>query len=991
MATLDVFPTTDRVDEALASEALPGPTGVGGVFLRRAMTFRQLEEVLVRAGVGTGRRLTDAGRSLALSAVLARGPSTLFGAVAAKPGFRRAVEGFIRELAVGACEPTRLAAVSAALPGALGDKVRALAAIVRAYADGLETLGLVDPAFALGAACAALEAGGELPADLSGFQHVRIRDVVDWPPARLTVVRALGAALARRGGRVEVELPRSERTELADIVEPAWQALESIPVGVELRERAISLPPPGQVTAFDAATEETQARELAVRVRRLLAQGVPPSQIGVVACGMAELAPALVRTLELAGIPVRHRRGLPLVDAVVIKLALAFCRLEGPTAAGREAVAALLGSGLVDLRGLYPDAPFPSAMVGHLRAARVRDRTREDGVDGYTARLEKLARAHDHGGEPKAGAEARRVIGAVCALFDRFDAWPATTTIRRHGRELLRLMQLLRVGDRLRRVGFDAGSAGVSHPDVADRMQSACLAHEQAAWARLPLLLSDLSEAARAVGLSEAPVTRAAFARWLADLASAENLRPGSARGVAVELLELADLAGRKVPHLFVVGAYDGRLPGPSDGDPLLTDDERWRLNAALGRPVFRVSPRGAERSPFPSRQLVQAFAYALALESAEFVTLGRPRMDGRGRPLGPSPLLSLVAPSHEDRIAYAPLDDRHRSGGSEGVRLRRTAQDERARFFATGRASAFAGDVSALHAALAPWVPGTAARPLSAAGAERAANCRFRHFAEAILGARASPDDGDDAGAMETGRLAHLAAEQAVKAITGAGLWRLDRVDEAVSAGLAAAGRALDEEEPRTVLGDPAVWQVSREKLVGRLARLIPLEIQRTAAAGLRPTAFEFAFGGRDGQDPPLEFDGLHLAGKIDRVDTGAAGALVLDYKSGATDANARKLREGSLLATQFQLPVYLLAARRLLGAGPSVDAAYVSFRDAGRSKTLLEAAGSGWDPLEERLCGALHAAVDALARADFAPSPVSCAGCHLRSVCRIPRPEAT
>ncbi len=986
MTTLPVFPHTDRVDDVTV-DRLPRSSHAIAAVGRVATTVRQLEDTLSRTALGDRRPLSGLARSLAMALVLAQHLPEPFAAVAQKPGFRRAVERLWKEVAAGACEVQELAAAAAHLGGALADRVRALASVLARYQVRLDELDLADPDAMLGAATRMLERGAPVPQELA-VDLVRVEDVVDWPPSRLAWVRALGDALARRGGRVEVVLPDSDAPELADVVDPVWRSLEALSEGVQPERRPLRWLRSARVHGFTAGTAGAELTEVARRVHALLEQGVPASHIAIASRGIADLANLIERVCAAAGVPVRNRRGRSLLASSTARLALELARLQGARGTTAKRVGAVVGSYLVDLRGVEPGAPGPPVLARLLREAHVRDRALEsDDLDGFASRLERLARAREHDQDPRGADEARRARQAFAAFFAELDLWPDRASFRRHGRELVRLLDRLRVPNRLRRLSFRPPTAGASLPDAMDRLQSSQLAHEQAVWSRLPTALSDLSDAARSLGGEDEVVSRADFASWLEERLGAESIRPASARGVSVEVAELADLAGRTVEHLFVVGAYDGRLPGTPAIDPLLSDDDRWRLNAALGRPVFRVPPRGVERSPLPTRQLAQALEFALALEAASNVTLSRPRADDRGRPLAPSPLAALVGAT-EEHLPFRPLDGALASRSSQSIADRRRAAVERARFFAGGNGAVFDGDASPVGEALRAFVPGTAERPLSAGGAERAAACRFRHFAEVLLGARPPPETGDDAGPMESGRLAHLAAESAVRAIVGRGWWAPDRRQDALEVGIAAAALTLDAEEPHTVLGSPDLWAIQRRKMLGRLRRMLELEIDRTALVGMKPCFLELDFGRAGTPVPTVMLGDVHLAGKIDRVDTGPAGTSVLDYKSGAAEAMASRLRSDALLVTQFQLPFYVVAAKAL-AEGPA-DAVYVSLRDGERSKTLFEAAKTSWPELEGRLEDEIGTLVEALARADFSPRPRTCRGCHLRPVCRIPRPEA-
>ena len=88
----------------------------------------------------------------------------------------------------------------------------------------------------------------------------------------------------------------------------------------------------------------------------------------------------------------------------------------------------------------------------------------------------------------------------------------------------------------------------------------------------------------------------------------------------------------------------------------------------------------------------------------------------------------------------------------------------------------------------------------------------------------------------------------------------------------------------------------------------------------GLSPRRFEVSFGS-DRSAPELQRglplgDGLHLSGKIDRIDVDpfSARGIVQDYKSGARVTSARQI-DAEL---RLQIPLYMLVLRDLVGIEP-------------------------------------------------------------------------
>lgn len=988
MRTLHVLPTTDRADELLGQLAADRP--LSAVVGRHVITFDRLENELAASALDGKRRLDDVTRALLVETVLAAREWTPFEAVVHRRGFRRCVELFLAEVAHGGARFDELTRVARRLPGPLAQRVSTLASIGRVYLETLSHRGLVDPQFALSVACERLTRGGPLPDVLDEIDELHFHDVLDWRPGRLRLLSAVATALKARGGRVVVTLPRSERPELAEVLEPALHAIESLEAPVEVQSIAVGVRAP--VQAFDAADDEGERREVAGRVASLLAQGASPGDVVVAMRGIQEASAALHRALSARGVPVRNRRGRRLTGSRVVRLALLVCRLDRPTVVTRAKVASLVGSSLVDLRGLSESAPSPAQMARHLREAAVRSRVHDgDGRDGFDARLERLANALARDGKEHDAARVQRTRAAIAALFQRLDRWPAKATRARHARELVSLLEALRLPARLRRLGFGTPTGLTHQPGDDERLQAGLLAFEQASWTAMTQAARSLAQAAEALGLGDEKVSRSDFAAALEERCGAESLRTGLTRGAAVELVEPGDLAGRSVPHVFFVGADADALPGPSDDQTLLADDERRLLNKALGRAVFRTTPAAGDASVLPSRQLLRAADAVLAFAAATgSLTLSHARADARGRPLAPSALWAVAGTPQPVSLPFVPLDPRLGARRTADIEARQEASLARARFFADGSLNEWSGDLSRVRSHLEEKAPGTQDRPLSAGALETFAACAFRWFGTRTLHLDGEADGSQTASPLESGKLAHAALEAAVRAVVKANLWDHTRMTEALSVGIAAAVAKLDELEPVTVVGHPQLRAVDRERLLRRLAHLLPKEIETTAEAGLTPRDFELGFGLPGASLPAFELAGVKLSGRVDRLDVGASGAQVIDYKSGSADSNARKLSKDRLLEMEFQLPLYVAALKALAPGleGRFVDAAYISLRSGERSKTLTQALSEPFDDAIARLGEAASQAVEAIREGRLPPAPKSCDFCELRPVCRIPRP---
>ena len=139
-------------------------------------------------------------------------------------------------------------------------------------------------------------------------------------------------------------------------------------------------------------------------------------------------------------------------------------------------------------------------------------------------------------------------------------------------------------------------------------------------------------------------------------------------------------------------------------------------------------------------------------------------------------------------------------------------------------------------------------------------------------------------------------------------------------------------------------------------------------------------------------------VQGRIDRIDASPNELLVIDYKNArsAPDQTA-KLKPEALGTTNFQVPVYLLAAARALPGREILSATYVLLRSASRleprpffssdpflavdpeKRSDLRAAG------ERTFADSLVAAVSQIRRGELPIASRDCSLCSYGAVCRF------
>ena len=399
-------------------------------------------------------------------------------------------------------------------------------------------------------------------------------------------------------------------------------------------------PSPPLLAAFSAATAEAEARELAVRVRGLIDEGVRPEAIGVV-----------VRDAELARIPLRRHFGRlavpfsgggPRADGARGSLGppgrraqalLELLRRGGDLPADRWLDAAerlggrrlparnridlrlaffALGAGrLRDVARLDVDRylkndSYPLPVRQGLRPVRAADE--EEAPDAEDAREE----AGDDRAEGVAlrrrvpGERLRAAAAAAAELAARFAEWPAEAPAEEHFR---RLGELTGAGLGWRR---GAGGEGVPAPPSAPVLE----ALEAAADEVPPRLVLTFDELRLLLGRALEAVGWSAL---------------GGAGG-GVQVLGALAARGRTFEHLFVAGLSRGVFPRTVRPDPLLPDSLRRVLARVI--PEVPVKQRGFDE---------ERYLFAQLLSAAPRVTLSWSAEGPDGRPLPPSPLVERL------------------------------------------------------------------------------------------------------------------------------------------------------------------------------------------------------------------------------------------------------------------------------------------------------------------------------------------------------------
>lgn len=629
----------------------------------------------------------------------------------------------------------------------------------------------------------------------------------------------------------------------------------------------------GAVVLSEASGSAMECARVAAEVQDAMRAGIPAQGIAVV---FRDLAPrlSLLRTVfSEAGILVDHDAVLPFKST---GLGRAFCLLLGCHAAGG------------DSKQLFGFLKTPYSGVGLAGLDRMDAKVRQD--RGLSVRdALRIAMREDR--------EARKVLGE----FDKL-APDGEIALDLTGWDAL-------LGGMLRAAygtGLLLGEEG--RADVAAAGLILAVLRDCATIVGCRLSVGDLLDL-----LSECKVTL-----------SAEE-RPGH-----VQVMTAERIRGRRFACVIVGGVEQGEFPRVVNEDALAAPKVAKRLLAA----GIDVSPRAgmdAERLLF----------YEVVTRPRQRLVLSRRVVDDDGAAVLPSSLLEEMLDLYRDPVSHEPYAGEvptHRLGAA-GFGCEHDAPATRRRELRT-----FAADVAGeplgadapervVHARWRATRRGSALDEtvasriadrdvFTASEIETYLQCPYRWYVQRVLQPSALEDELD---AAERGRAVHALLARfytRFKEDTGQARVMLCNLDMALRTHAAVAREVADG------ITTPGFAEQATVRSVVALTKRVVVE-DATFLDGFEPTLFEWGFG--LGDDEPERFDGFSLRGRVDRIDMGPAGLVVIDYKTGTIkDHQAAKFAESGLV----QLPLYLETARRRLAPHEAAGALYRAVGERGKPR---------------------------------------------------------
>jgi superfamily I DNA/RNA helicase/RecB family exonuclease len=697
----------------------------------------------------------------------------------------------------------------------------------------------------------------------------------------------------------------------------------------------------GGTTTVEAARYPGPAEEAEANARLLRVaherDGVPYGRMAVLLPTTRRLSGPTRRALDRFGVPYRLGAGeRQLVAEPIVGNVLDLFRLALDPARADELLPTLLTSPLGgldpgELRALRRAALLADrSLADHVRARAVPPPRAEAPVDPPGPAPEAPSQAEDDDGTAGPGRAGSALaldpglvgrVEALCDLLQRAERWVAELDADACFWEVWR-----------------------SAPAFSDLILRAECDPTDAETQRQ---LDALTAFSRALSLFVDGRPGASMRTYLdvverADFASDPWLAPAMARNDAVAVLSVNAAKGQEFDLVVVAGCLEGALPQTARPQGLF---EAWRLDGDPG-PVARASALlDAERRRF-------ALAASRARDRVVFTAS---RVDGRGEPSRFLRELGLELPADPPAADATPLGSLEAAGA-----LRRVAGDRDRPAAERLAAATNLAAIGGVDPATWWWRRDYTVdpEPIAAEGRLRTSysrigtyeGCHLRYFFGSVAGL-----DDRSSYQMAFGRLMHTVFELAAKG---------EVANEPED--LKAAYR--ERFNPAWFPSRAIAYQYWRDGM-----GMLELWHRSEAADARRALRFEVGF--------EMEVGGHLVRGRIDRVDPGPDGGIVLlDYKTARYPASDEEAEHS------LQLAIYYLAALRdpelaALGHPVEMQLVYPARVQHGRFTRVSQRPGPDYATQVERR---LLALLDGAAAESFDPDPhADCRMCAFKPIC--------
>jgi hypothetical protein len=937
---------------------------LGGLFNVRFLTFADVAESLARgAGKGLGYAPRYVDRIIAHELVSSSRGSQVFGEAGTSRGFGDALRATFSDLAESGCSPEIARAILGAgsSTARLGEMMREVLSLYVRFRERIEALG--------GDIQNAFQSALSAPPPPSLGTRIFAYGFYDFNEMQ----RRLLTHCARERA-VSLFIPWGEGEAYRFVAATRKRLEESLFETVILpgTERDV---PPSKPKLLNVPGEEQEIREI---VRRILALadvgGVRFGEIAVVLPSIETYGALCREVFDEASVPYYMHAGALSGGGAAARSARVLLSILGGDMERRDLVEFLVS---LPLRPAGARATTSDSFALWVRKSAEAGLAGERGwIRESAALVARLALAAEKGVEERAAFEAAAEVDSLIRTIVRaLEAAQGESTWRDHATAFAALVREV-------------------FPESEDR-ETACGAIER---------LSALDRTGSKISFETFSL--------VAEAALSEN-GPSVGRfgGEGVNILTFAEARGLSFRAVFIPGLAERIFPTTIRQDPLLADPVRRELNAISGGAI--------SLSAKSDRLDEEALLFELARRSArEEIVCSYPRFEeGTGKERIPSSFLRFVegysidgahddALDHERVSQLAPAargvellsadeldfeNARSYAAGSgalpDNVFFSRGARLVRGRW-GTPRFTPYDGVFSS-KTALAALRDMLAAQKwrFAPTSLETYAGCPFDYFITRVLGIEVleEPERMVSIAPRERGILIHRILARLFGELKERGFLPLSAAPAEEVFGVAdgIVTQLLDDFSKTEPVGLPVFWELDK-RLVRESVRLL-IEEERLERDGFVPSHFERSFGrDRDGIDVSFECGGrdVFFHGRIDRIDTAVDGRFrIIDYKTGKLVGKDQDLEHG----TALQLPIYLIAAARILGAEIRDGEARYRHVGAGEGRRAVVFSGGLWDEGSARFEKTIDVITRGIERGIFfAPAgEQECRNCDVRIAC--------
>jgi ATP-dependent helicase/DNAse subunit B len=752
---------------------------------------------------------------------------------------------------------------------------------------------------------------------------------------------------------------------------------------------------------ISAPGEDQEVREIAREIVRMAREeDIPFYEMAILLRNTNLYAPLIAEIFQALQIPIYLQRGSPLSRTQTGKGILLFLRLIESQFPRSQVMEFLTFAPMAWTRFFAEEPPTAQWDVISREAGVVKGKAQwEERLLRFSS--QELDAPEDEGGQQadlrRIGENLRAFLGNLFAVLEQFP---------REGR----VSEMIEATLRLLTTYFEATEDGEGIEGVIKNLES----------------LDPLCP----------KIDFAHFRELLAEALEQSFRGQGAFQKGGVCVSDLMPARGLSFRVVFIPGLVERSFPAPSRQDPLLLDHEREVINRTLqGRGEIPL-----KRSRFQEEKILFSLAVGAAREK---LILSFPRLDpqsGRerlashfllrlgetleGEPLDYSrlehlgnfrriPLSRLVPDEPHQAIDELEFDLlqiqkalRTQDGGELGylqdlfpffARSGKLAQRRwGTRIFTEYDGCLLAsGTQKLLQERFAPL-----AHSLSATKLETYALCPFRYFLKEILKLRTleAPEEIWRVRPLDRGQIIHQILYQFHREVQKeiSGPLQSERFEDYWKRMEKVAHQVFGEAQILGVTGFPLLWDLDQQTILGDLKGFLQEEMKEDS--GLTPTHFEMSFGSSLDRGKDLPADSVPLAlqergpvvsfrGRIDRIDFSPTGDYlrIIDYKTGEIQGQENGFSGG----TALQLPIYLLAARRIFGQGRvDIERSWAEYCSVKRKNNFkrLPFYGENWEEKEEELKKIVKIIVQGISEGSFFPfreEGKSCGYCDFSSLC--------